>query len=189
MEFKDYSFPSHIVSTSFPKWSKSKIIPLDLLKQYPSADGLHIDSLFELEKHGALTYNDFLILPGSISKNLITALPLFLLLALEIAFLASDANLDIEITRRFALKAPLLSSPMDTVTEHNMAIHMPLLGGLGVVHKSCSPEDQAEMVRKVKRHENGFIFNPAVLSPTATVEDAKKLKFKWGFGGFPVMVS
>ncbi|KAJ5876293.1 Aldolase-type TIM barrel [Penicillium soppii] len=76
---------------------------------------------------------------------------------------------------------------MDTVTEHNMAIHMSLLGGLGVIHKNCSPEDQAEMVRKVKRYENGFILNPAVLSPTATVEDAKKLKFKWGFGGFPVM--
>lgn len=67
-----------------------------------------------------------------------------------------------------------------------MAIHMALLGGLGVVHHNCSPEDQAEMVRKVKRFENGFILDPVVLSPTTTVSEAKQLKEKWGFGGFPV---
>lgn len=67
-----------------------------------------------------------------------------------------------------------------------MAIHMALLGGLGVIHHNCSAEDQAEMVRKVKRFENGFILDPVVLSPTTTVGEAKQLKEKWGFGGFPV---
>ena len=67
-----------------------------------------------------------------------------------------------------------------------MAIHMALLGGLGVVHHNCSAEDQAEMVRKVKRFENGFILDPVVLSPKTTVAEAKALKEKWGFGGFPV---
>ena len=75
---------------------------------------------------------------------------------------------------------------MDTVTEHSMAIHMALLGGLGVVHHNCSAEDQAEMVRKVKRFENGFILDPVVLSAKTTVGEAKALKEKWGFGGFPV---
>lgn len=101
-------------------------------------------------------------------------------------FPASDVTLDAPVTKRITLKAPLLSAPMDTVTEHNMAIHMALLGGLGVIHHNCSAADQAEMVRKVKRYENGFILDPVVLSPKATVGEAKDLKAKWGFGGFPV---
>lgn len=67
-----------------------------------------------------------------------------------------------------------------------MAIHIALLGGLGVIHHNCSIEEQAEMVRKVKRFENGFILDPVVISPTTTVAEAKALKEKWGFGGFPV---
>jgi hypothetical protein len=67
-----------------------------------------------------------------------------------------------------------------------MAIHMALLGGLGVIHHNCSVEEQAEMVRKVKRFENGFILDPIVISPSTTVGEAKALKEKWGFGGFPV---
>jgi len=78
---------------------------------------------------------------------------------------------------------------MDTVTEESMAIHMALLGGLGVIHHNCSADEQADMVRKVKRYENGFISDPIVLSPKTTVGEAKELKEKWGFGGFPVTES
>jgi IMP dehydrogenase/GMP reductase len=67
-----------------------------------------------------------------------------------------------------------------------MAIHIALLGGLGVIHHNCSIEDQAEMVRKVKRFENGFILDPVVISPQTTVGEVRELKSTWGFGGFPV---
>ena len=101
-------------------------------------------------------------------------------------FAAAEVTLDSPVTKRISLKTPLLSSPMDTVTEENMAIHLALLGGLGVIHHNCSADEQADMVRKVKRYENGFISDPIVLSAKTTVGEAKELKEKWGFGGFPV---
>lgn len=141
---------------------------LELLKEYDSRDGLDINDLMDTKRHGGLTYNDFLLLPG------------------YIGFPASAVTLDSPVTKRVTLKTPFLSSPMDTVTEHEMAIHMALQGGLGVIHHNCSPDAQADMVRKVKRFENGFILDPVVISRDTTVGDAMALKEKWGFGGFPV---
>jgi IMP dehydrogenase len=135
---------------------------------YKSSDGLHIDELLDSRKHGGLTYNDLLILPG------------------YIGFPVSEVILDSPVTKRITLKTPFVSSPMDTVTEHEMAIHMALQGGLGVIHHNCSADEQAEMVQKVKRYENGFILDPVVISRNTTVGEVKALKEKWGFGGFPV---
>ncbi|KFA65544.1 hypothetical protein S40285_03220 [Stachybotrys chlorohalonatus IBT 40285] len=141
---------------------------LDVLKEYKSSDGLDIHELMDTTKHGGLTYNDFLLLPG------------------YIGFPASEVGLDSPVTKRISLKTPFVSSPMDTVTEHEMAIHMALQGGLGVIHHNCSPDAQADMVRKVKRYENGFILDPVVIDRNTTVGEAKALKEKWNFGGFPV---
>jgi IMP dehydrogenase len=142
---------------------------LEVLKnEYPERDGIDVKTLIDSAKNGGLTYNDFLMLPG------------------YIGFPAADVALDTPVTKRITLKTPFVSSPMDTVTEHNMAIHIALLGGLGIIHHNCSVEAQAEMVRKVKRFENGFILDPIVISPKTTVAEAKALKEKWGFGGFPV---
>lgn len=141
---------------------------LQVLRQYANKDGISVQELLDETKTGGLTYNDFLLLPG------------------HIGFPASVVDLSAKLTRKITLKTPFTSSPMDTVTEANMAIHMALLGGVGVIHHNCSIEEQADMVRKVKRFENGFITEPVVISPKTTVAEAKALKERWGFGGFPV---
>jgi IMP dehydrogenase len=162
----------HTNGTPQPSVFPETILPyadaLKVLDEYEERDGLDIKNLMDSKKHGGLTYNDFLVLPG------------------YIGFAASEVVLDSPVTKRVTLKTPFVSSPMDTVTEHEMAISMALQGGLGVIHHNCSADEQAEMVQKVKRYENGFIIDPVVLSRSTTVGEAKALKEKWGFGGFPV---
>ncbi len=91
-----------------------------------------------------------------------------------------------QLTRQIRLNIPLLSSPMDTVTESAMAIALAQEGGIGVIHKNLSIEHQAEEVEKVKRSANGIIFNPATLPPEATLARAREIMNQYNVSGLPI---
>ncbi|MDX2086181.1 MAG: IMP dehydrogenase [Candidatus Melainabacteria bacterium] len=129
-------------------------------------DGLSAAQLFD--GGTAYTYDDFILLPGHID------------------FSAEAVLLESRLTRNITLKSPLLSSPMDTVTEAEMAINMALMGGIGIIHYNNSVEAQRDEVRKVKRFKNGFITEPVVLSPQHRIEDVDRIKRNQGFSGVPI---
>ena len=90
------------------------------------------------------------------------------------------------LTRNIRLNIPLVSAPMDTVTESALAIALAQEGGIGIIHKNLTPEHQANEVRKVKRSENGVIADPVTLSPDETVARALDLMDTQNVSGFPV---
>jgi IMP dehydrogenase len=128
-------------------------------------DGLSVKELFA---QGGLTYDDLIVLPG------------------HIGFGVESVELKTQLTKKIHLSVPLVSSPMDTVTEGAMAINMALLGGIGIVHYNNSIEEQVAEVRKVKRYKNGFITDPVVLRPEDKVADIDAIKAKYGFSGVPI---
>ena len=103
-------------------------------------------------------------------------------------FVPSEADVTTQLTKRIKLNIPLLSSPMDTVTESAMAVALAREGGIGIIHKNLSIHDQVSEVIKVKRSANGIINNPATLPPTATVADARKLMDANRVSGIPITV-
>ena len=102
--------------------------------------------------------------------------------------LPNDIDLSTRLTNKISLNIPLLSAGMDTVTESRMAIAMARQGGIGVIHKNMTIQEQAVEVDKVKRSENGIITDPFYLSPEHTIEDADRLMAKYRISGVPITV-
>lgn len=98
----------------------------------------------------------------------------------------NQVDLTTYLTKKIKLNIPMMSAGMDTVTEHRMAIAMARQGGIGIIHKNMSIEEQAEEVDKVKRSENGVITDPFYLSPEHTLEDANNLMAKFRISGVPI---
>jgi IMP dehydrogenase len=98
----------------------------------------------------------------------------------------SEVDVSTRLTRGIQLKIPLVSSPMDTVTESEMAIALSQEGGLGVIHKNLSIDRQAEEVDKVKRSANGIIMDPVTLPPSATVGRARDVMDQYNISGVPI---
>jgi IMP dehydrogenase len=128
-------------------------------------DGVSAEELFGGE---GLTYNDFIVLPGFID------------------FAAGDVNISGMLTKKIRLRLPIVSSPMDTVTETDMARCMALMGGMGVIHNNCPIERQVQMVKSVKLYRNGFIMKPKTVTPETPISTISEINEKLGISGILV---
>jgi IMP dehydrogenase len=119
--------------------------------------------------HDGITFDDVLLIPARSD------------------FVPADASTVSRLTRQIELNIPLLSAPMDTVTESALAIALAQEGGIGIVHKNLSVENQAREVEKVKRSENGVIVDPIVLPPSATIGTARRVMREYNVSGVPIV--
>ena len=117
----------------------------------------------------ALTFDDVLLEPQS--SNI----------------LPKDVDLKTRLTKKISLNMPIISAAMDTVTEYEMAIAMARSGGLGVIHKNLTIEEQSSMVDMVKRSESGMIQDPVTIESDSSIKDAKRLMKKFRISGLPVV--
>ena len=115
-----------------------------------------------------ITFDDVLLIPGYSDV------------------IGNDVDVTTYLTRDIKLNIPMMSAGMDTVTEHRMAIAMARQGGIGIIHKNMTIEEQADEVDKVKRSENGVITDPFSLSPEHTLQDADDLMAKYRISGVPI---
>ena len=122
-----------------------------------------------MEIREGLTFDDVLLEPG----------------ASEI--MPADADVSTRLTRDIKLNIPLLSSAMDTVTESRLAIAMAQAGGLGVIHRNMTPQQQADQVREVKRFESGMVINPVTIRPETTLGEVRQIVASRKISGFPVV--
>src|SRR5690242_10523645 len=119
--------------------------------------------------HDGITFDDVLLIPARSD------------------FVPADADTRTRITRNVELNIPLISAPMDTVTEAALAIALAQEGGIGIIHKNLSAENQAREVEKVKRSENGVIVDPITLPPTATIGMARRVMREYNVSGIPIV--
>ncbi|MGO4409784.1 MULTISPECIES: IMP dehydrogenase [unclassified Brevundimonas] len=122
-----------------------------------------------MEIREGLTFDDVLLEPGP--SEIMPAM----------------ADVSTQLTRNIKLNIPLLSSAMDTVTESRLAIAMAQAGGLGVLHRNMTIEEQAEQVRTVKRYESGMVINPVTVSPDTTLGEVRQIVERKKITGFPVV--
>jgi len=120
-------------------------------------------------KQKALTFDDVLLLPRYTD------------------FLPAQADLETKISRNIALKIPLVSAAMDTVTEARMAIALAENGGMGIIHKNNSIEEQAQLVKAVKKYESGVVRDPTTIKSTKTIEELMQLTKELSISGMPVV--
>jgi IMP dehydrogenase len=117
----------------------------------------------------ALTFDDVLLVPAASSV------------------LPGQVDTRTRLTRQIELGIPLISAAMDTVTEASLAIAMAQAGGMGVIHRNLTPEEQADQVRRVKKFESGMVVNPVTIGPQATLADALALMERFHISGIPVV--
>jgi IMP dehydrogenase len=122
-------------------------------------------------RYDAITFDDVLLIPARSD------------------FIPGEADTRTRLTKNIELNIPLLSAPMDTVTEAALAIALAQEGGLGIVHKNMPAEQQAREVEKVKRSENGVIVDPITLTPAATIATARRVMREYNVSGIPIVES
>ncbi|MBA4805544.1 MAG: IMP dehydrogenase [Brevundimonas sp.] len=122
-----------------------------------------------MEIREGLTFDDVLLEPGPSE------------------IMPADADVSTKLTRDIRLNIPLLSSAMDTVTEARLAIAMAQAGGLGVLHRNLTVEEQADQVRQVKRYESGMVVNPVTVTPETTLGEVREIVARKKITGFPVV--
>ena len=120
-------------------------------------------------KQKAFTFDDVLLLPRFTD------------------FLPAEAKLETKISRNITLKIPLVSAAMDTVTESRMAIALAENGGIGIIHKNNSIEEQAQLVKAVKKYESGVVRDPSTIKSTKTIEELMQLTNELSISGMPVV--
>jgi len=129
---------------------------------------MKIQSFFEKFEGCSLTYDDLIFLPSYVN------------------FSHEAINLETKITREIEINIPVVSSPMDTVTEDALAIAIALQGGIGFIHYNMSPQEQAKQIDKVKRFKSGLVPDPLTLPPSAKIRDVVAIQNEYGYTSIPI---